>query len=83
MRKTYVLRDGKLVEKGAAPARNRAAPEIMPDIKPYRSTITQELITSRSKHRQHLRQHNCEEIGSETPAWLKERQREQRERNGR
>lgn len=41
---------------------------IAPDIKPYRSQITGEMITSRSHHREHLKQHNCFEIGNETKA---------------
>lgn len=39
---------------------------IMPDIKPYKSMIDGSEITSRSKHREHLRAHNCVEIGNET-----------------
>ena len=39
---------------------------IMPDIKPYRSMADGSIITSRSKHREHLRAHNCIEIGNET-----------------
>jgi hypothetical protein len=35
------------------------------DIQPYRSMITGEMITSRSKHRTHLRDHGCIEIGNE------------------
>lgn len=42
------------------------APYIAPDIQPYRSMITGEMITSRSRHRDHLRQHGCIEIGNET-----------------
>jgi len=38
---------------------------IMPDIKEYKSMITGEMITSRTKHKNHLRQHNCFEIGNE------------------
>lgn len=40
---------------------------VMPDISPYRSTITGEIINSRSTHRDHLRQHNCIEVGNEKP----------------
>ena len=43
---------------------------IAPDIKPYRSQITGEMITSRSQHREHLKQHNCFEIGNETKAMM-------------
>ena len=65
MRKTYIKIDGKLVEKSeyyAAPV----APSIMPDILPYQSMADGSMITSRSQHRAHLRQHNCIEIGNET-----------------
>lgn len=42
------------------------APIVMPDIQPYQSMITGELIGSRSTHRAHLREHGCVEIGNET-----------------
>ena len=42
--------------------------EVMPDIKPYRSMIDGSIITSRSKHREHLRRHGCIEIGDQTHA---------------
>ena len=38
---------------------------IMPDIQPYKSMIDGSLITSRSKHRQHLREHGCVEVGND------------------
>ena len=40
--------------------------QIMLDIQPYKSMVDGSMITSRSKHREHLRQHNCIEIGNET-----------------
>ena len=39
---------------------------IMPDIKPYRSMIDGSEITSRSRHREHLKAHGCFEVGNET-----------------
>lgn len=39
---------------------------IMPDIAPYRSMVDGSMITSRSTHREHLKAHNCIEIGNET-----------------
>lgn len=42
-------------------------PRISRDIEPYQSMITGEMITSRSHHREHLRQHNCVEVGNEKP----------------
>ena len=43
----------------------RKAHEVMPDIKPYKSMITGEVISSRSKHREHLKRHGCIEVGNE------------------
>ena len=41
------------------------APMIIRDVQPYRSTITGEVIGSRSHHREHLRAHGCIEVGNE------------------
>ena len=43
------------------------APAVLGDIQPYKSMITGEMITSRSKHKEHLRQHGCTEVGNEVP----------------
>lgn len=64
MRKTYVQIDGVLYEKGTEPS---TGVMIMPDIQPYRSMITGEIIASRSKHREHLNRHGCTEVGNEIP----------------
>jgi hypothetical protein len=65
MRKTYVYVDGKLVEKGSQEHYESLGPMIMPDIQPYKSMIDGSMITSRSIHRDHLRQHGCIEVGNE------------------
>lgn len=65
-RKTYVMREGKLVEKHLADPVSSVAPTVMGDIQPYQSMITGEMVTSRSRHRDILRQHNCIEVGNET-----------------
>ena len=44
---------------------------IVPDIQPYKSMITGEMIGSRSHHRAHLAQHGCFEIGNEIGAAMK------------
>lgn len=44
----------------------RKTPDVMPDIKPYRSMLTGELITSRSRHREHLKEHGYEEVGNDS-----------------
>jgi hypothetical protein len=65
MRKTYVYVDGKLVEKGSQEHYESLGPMVMPDIQPYKSMIDGSMITSRSVHRDHLRQHGCIEVGNE------------------
>jgi hypothetical protein len=40
--------------------------QIINDIKPYKSMVDGSMITSRSAHREHLRKHNCFEVGNET-----------------
>ena len=62
MRTVYVQIDGVLYEKGTEPMHSL---QIIPDIKPYRSMIDGTLITSRSAHREHLKAHNCVEIGDQ------------------
>ena len=66
------------------PVRERSC-MIMPDIKPYQSMRTGEMISSRSKHRGHLRQHGLIEVGNEIKAAMthtpKKLDREQRKRH--
>ena len=68
MRKSYVQIDGVLYEKGTEPLPEGVM--VMPDIKPYQSMINGEMITSRSKHREHLKTHGCQELGNEPLKWL-------------
>jgi len=42
-------------------------PMIISDNVEYKSTITGEMITSRSQHREHLRRHGCVEVGTDKP----------------
>jgi hypothetical protein len=85
MRRRFIQqKDGSLIEVDAnysAPLRTSAA--VMGDIGPYKSMITGEMINGRRQHRDHLRQHNCVEVGNELdkapqrsaapPSGLKER----------
>ena len=64
MKKQYVQINGELIEKIDYYA-DPLAPIVMPDIQPYQSMADGSMITSRSQHRAHLRQHNCIEIGNE------------------
>lgn len=54
------------------------APQVMKDIDPYISQIDGSLITSRSKHREHLQAHGCVEVGNEKmeprkTSWIEEK----------
>lgn len=40
------------------------APMVMPDIQPYRSMVTGEVIGGRRQHREHLKAHNVVEVGN-------------------
>jgi hypothetical protein len=60
---TYVYRDGKIVEKGSQ--EDTKYHYVVRDIEPYQSMIDGRMITSRSQHREHLRDNNCIEIGNE------------------
>ena len=45
--------------------------EILRDISPYRSMVTGEIISSRSRHREHLKEHNLLEVGNEVNYMVK------------
>ena len=65
MRRTWVYIDGVAYEKGTEPS-ERVAPDVLPDIEPYTSMITGETITSRSRHREHLKAHGYVEVGNDS-----------------
>ena len=71
MRRRYVQIDGILVEYGDH-IPERVAPDVRGDIEPYQSMATGEMITSRSKHREHLKANGLIEIGNETKHLLKD-----------
>lgn len=66
MRRRFLQINGELMEVPLSYVPEPRGPLVMPDIQPYRSMIDGRLITSRSRHREHLRVHNCIEIGNET-----------------
>lgn len=66
MRQRWIQIDGELVPADEAAARQVDAPFIQPDIEPYQSMATGEMISSRSQHREHLKAHGLIEIGNET-----------------
>lgn len=62
--RSWIYIDGKAYEKGVDPLPERV--QIMPEIEPYRSMVTGELITSRAKHREHLKRHGMVEVGNDS-----------------
>lgn len=62
-KKYYADENGHWVE--ARPREALPSVIVMPDIQPYQSMIDGSMINSRSKHRQHLKDHECIEIGNE------------------
>ena len=70
MRRSWVYIDGVAYEKGDVGVQART--QIVPDFdKPYKSMITGEMITSRAQHYEHLKRHNCQEVGNEVQAQMK------------
>lgn len=66
MRRSWVYIDGIAYEKGEAPA--VSSPQIMPDIPAYKSMADGSIVEGRAAHREHLRRHNCVEVGNEVKA---------------
>lgn len=63
------IQDPKTLELVPADEYVAPSPElhhVMPDIAGYRSMVDGSWIGSRSTHREHLKAHNCIEIGNET-----------------
>ena len=73
MRRRFVQINGVLHEIGvlSGELKPRHGPDIMPDIKPYKSMIDGRTINSRSRHREHLRANGCVEIGDQAHQHLK------------
>lgn len=71
MRKRYIQDPVTLelipAEQYRGPSTSKSA-YVVPDIQPYQSMVNGEMITSRSQHREHLKKHNCFEIGNEISA---------------
>jgi len=68
MKRRFIQRpDGELVEvdENYIPE-PRADHHVIGDIQPYRSMVDGTMITSRSHHREHLKQHGCVEVGNDS-----------------
>lgn len=68
--KVAIFRDDVLIWCADTGADNKmsdlASPMVMRDIQPYKNMIDGRMITSRSEHRNLLKQHNCVEVGNDT-----------------
>lgn len=81
MRSRYVYRNGEViyaiedgvvtVDKRDSQESNTRSFQVMPDIQPYKSMIDGTVINSRSRHREHLRDHGCVEIGNDSSVMRK------------
>lgn len=77
MRRRFVQINGELVEVGDDYVPDvRQTHQIMPDIQPYTSMIDGSLITSRSHHREHLKAHNCVEVGNDSSLYKRPQPRQ-------
>jgi hypothetical protein len=68
-RRSYIQINGVLYDKAEfayAGDCEPVAPEVMPDIEPYQSMIDGSMITSRSRHREHLKDHGMQEVGNDS-----------------
>jgi len=63
-RRSWIYINGEAIEKGDYTPES-AAHYVMNDIQPYQSMIDGSMITSRSRHREHLQAHGCIEVGNE------------------
>lgn len=62
--------DGVLYEADKYPKFDKnGAPMVIPDIEPYQSMIDGSMITSRSRHKEHLKRHDCFEVGNDSSLW--------------
>ena len=60
----YAEQDG-VVLTDKRPVTNDPGYMVMGDIQPYQSMIDGSMIQSRSRHREHLKDHGCIEVGNE------------------
>lgn len=67
---------GEMVPKSEYHSRYTRSTMILPDIQPYKSMATGEMIGGRSQHREHMKRHNLIEIGNETKYLKNERKQE-------
>lgn len=80
---TYVMRNGKLVDKATAGPKNGSAYVIKDEMEATRHMADGKYYTSKSKFRQATRDAGCLEVGNEVGTLLKPRQPVQLDRRQR
>lgn len=66
-RRRWIYVDGIAYDAtGYVPPSRNTSFQVMPDINPYVSQIDGSVITSRSRHREHLKAHGCVEVGNDS-----------------
>jgi hypothetical protein len=76
MRRRWIYKNGEAIE--IEKYEPEAQAYIMPDLKPYQSMADGSMIMGRRQHREHLREHNCIEIGNEVMEAKKPQQSDNR-----
>ncbi len=66
--KVYAEENGEVLFDNRSDVCYGQGPMVMTDISPYKSVIDGSTITSRSRHREHLKAHGCVEVGNEKVA---------------
>ena len=71
MRKTYVYdpESKSMIEKHLAPYRGPKGVHIIPDIEPFKSPITGEIIGSRNKMKRHMKEHDVTRAEDYSPQY--------------
>ena len=75
-RKSWVYVNGKAYEKGTEPqlGGEKAKYQIIPDIEPFKSPITGEVIRGRGHLRQHMKEHGVTNIGDYSQEYFDRKQ---------
>ena len=68
MRQRFIQVNGELIPADEYIRPRARTHMVAGDIKPYRSMETGEIISSRSRHREHLKRHGLIEVGNEIKA---------------
>lgn len=82
MTKSWIQVNGKLIPKDEYHGNNSRAdvPNIMPDIEPFKSPITGELIRGRGHLRRHMKEHGVTNSADYSPQWYERKAKERQQK---